>query len=122
MGTGRSLVRVVKKGAVSMTRKRFAIVAYDDYGRPSVPKPTEDTIQAWPQPVSGDDLERLPEGRRTKEVIKLYSLDEIYSTDTSEADMADIVTIDGKEYEVENVYDWDADGLYWKALAVRKDQ
>lgn len=120
MATGRSLVRVIKKGAETLPRKRFGIVAYDDHGRPSIPEPIEDTIEAWVQPVSGDDIEKLPQGRRTNEVVKIYSLDEIFSASTSDADMPDVIEIDGAEFEVENIYDWDDDGAYWKALAVRK--
>lgn len=122
MATGRSLERVIKKGAQTLTRKRNAVMVYDDYGRPAAPDSVEDTIEAWVQPVSGADLERLPEGRRTKKVIKLYSLDEIFSASTADAEMPDVIVVGSEEYEVENVFDWAADGAYWKALAVRKDQ
>ena len=122
MSTGRSLARVIKRGVVTLVRKRFDEVPYDDHGRPAIPDPEEDTIRAWFQPVTGDDLERLPQGRRTKKVVKFYSLDEIFSASTSKYDMPDIIVIEDEEFEVQNVSDWEADGAYWKALATRKDQ
>ena len=122
MATGRSLARVIQRGAVTLVRKRFDVVAYDDHGRALVPDGVEGTIEAWPQPLSGDDLKRLPEGRRTKKTLKFYSLDEIFSADTSEVNMPDIIVVGDEEYEVQNGVDWVSDGAYWKAIAVRKDQ
>ena len=122
MATGRSLARVIRRGAQTLTRLRFDVVAYDDHGRPIVPDGESDTIEAWPQPVSGEDMERLPEGRRTKKALKFYSLDEIHSASTSDADMPDIIVVDGDQYEVQNTVDWVADGAYWTAVGVRKDQ
>ena len=124
----RSLARVVKKGAVSIKVIRMSAGGYDANGRAVAPTETSLTIEMWNQPVSGDDLQRLPEGLRTQEVIKLYALAELRAGDRSTGRQPDELLIDGLRWQVEQVWNWSEDnwatldGRYWKALAIRKGQ
>lgn len=61
-------------------------------------------IVASLQPVSGQDLMHLPEGQRTKTVIKLYTNTVLYTVREAVSKVADIIVWEGKEYEVSRVW------------------
>lgn len=67
-------------------------------------------ISASVTQLSGRDLERLPEGRRTRGAIQVFA--------TSEVLVADRITWHGEEYEVDVAEDYSTYG-YWRALATR---
>lgn len=66
---------------------------------------TSFNILASIQPLSGNEMQSLPEGRREKEAIRLYTSTELKIAAEGGAN-ADVVTIAGKDYEVIAVYPW----------------
>lgn len=65
------------------TLQRFAKGAYDENGQYSQPEPTESTIQAHVQPLNGIEKQELPEGRRNKDTLKLYTDDKLRGVDSA---------------------------------------
>lgn len=59
---------------------------------------TATDIEANCQPATGEQLLRLPEGRRTKETLNIWTL-----TPISEQD---IIVRNNKTYEIDHVNDW----------------
>ena len=117
------MIRAIKKGATTHSVYRFGTQQYltgravDDAG-------TLLPIDMWEQPMSGDDLQRLPEGYRADNVKKFYALSEVRSAsiDSSDPYPADEIELDSKRWEVRRVWDWERDGGYWKVFATRKGQ
>ena len=73
------------------------------------------------QPGNGKDLEQLPEGDRTKEVIKVYVDYELRSADQGNGIEPDQILDRGETYEVKRVHSYTANGVYMytRALAVK---
>lgn len=74
------------------------------------------TVFATEQPLTGRDLVRIEEGDRSRERRKLYSADELFVSREGAGNAADIVTIDGIQFQVENVEKWSG---HWKAILVK---
>lgn len=72
-------------------------------------------ITASIQPATPKELQRLPEGDRTRDVIAIWTTTELR---VGEGAQADRVSYGGATYEVQAVERWDL-GAYWKALAAR---
>jgi hypothetical protein len=71
------------------------------------------TITASVQPLSGQDLQALPEGRRTDEVKAVFTTSELLTRDR--------LSIDGEVFEVDKVEPWPAFGLsYFRAVCSRR--
>lgn len=64
------------------------------------------TARAAVWPASGDDLRRLPEGRRTAESLNFVTVTELYVGGQGEAYEADTVSIRGESWEVSDVDAW----------------
>lgn len=94
---------------------------YDENGRWS-PNPIEvSDIKANVQPVLGKELDQVPEGRRNRATIKIYTIDQLYSvtTKTGEKRQPDIIEYKGEDYEIFQVWDW---GVYFKSMASIREQ
>lgn len=79
------------------------------------------TITASVSPAMGDDLKRLPEGRRSAESRCIYSTVLPQLGGQGLLYEADVVTIDGVNWEVEQVQTWNdpLSGLVcYKAIAL----
>lgn len=90
-------------------------------GRPSFPATTDTTILGSLQPVSGSDLQKLPEGDRSRVVMKLYAQAEL-RTATPGGAPADEVTFGGVRYLVYQSQPWPAVGgipAHWRCLLVK---
>lgn len=74
------------------------------------------TVCAVEQPLTGDELARLPEGLRTRGVRGLVC-DQPLLTEAS--GVADVVTIDGVEYEVQTSKPWTMGNFYEVVVARR---
>lgn len=61
---------------------------------------TEDLITVSVQPVSGEDLARLPEGVRTRDSIRLFTDDDLRTANEASGYAADQVEHDDEWYEV----------------------
>lgn len=74
------------------------------------------SVLASVQPVSADDILRIPEGDRERQMWKLYSADELRAANEATKAKPDQLTIDGDLFIVKMVEKWPA---YWKALAIK---
>jgi hypothetical protein len=74
-------------------------------------------VAASVTPARGNDLLRLPEGRRNEEAIRILTRTALSSGDKSIGREADRVTWLGRVYEVEHLQSWD--GAFYDAIAVR---
>lgn len=73
-------------------------------------------ITASIQPATPTELQRLPEGDRTKAIVAIWTATELRTAVAG--GRADRVAYGGATYEVQAVEAWDFGG-YWKALASR---
>jgi len=74
------------------------------------------------QPMGAKELELLPEGFRTKQVVKVYTPEELRTADAEAGHEADRVEYKGETFEVHSVEDWDDHGRFWKAICVKQGQ
>lgn len=58
------------------------------------------TLAMSVQPLSVEEMDALPEGRRNSKSVKIYSGDELLPADQTSGQNADIVVWIGKNYEV----------------------
>lgn len=77
------------------------------------------SILASVQPAEGEDLELLPEGQRTKTVLKLYTETLVKTASETAATLADVLTIDSKNYQVHHVEQQRSVIPHYKVLVVR---
>ncbi len=68
------------------------------------------------QPATPKELERLPEGQRTREVIAVWTDTELKTATVPVGSRGDRIAYGGASYEVQAVERWELGG-YWKALA-----
>lgn len=94
---------------------------WDDNGNwvPGAPVVLE--IKAVVQPLSSDELLIVPEGERTKQLIKVHTKEDIKITNESTLTDADVFVYNGDRYTVINVLNRKRLGGYNKALAVKID-
>lgn len=83
-------------------------------GRATLGATSSVSVRAAAYPVTGRELERLPEGLRTKELISLITADQLIPLAASNA--PDVVSVDGTDYEVQLVEAWTIGG-FWRAVA-----
>lgn len=91
-----------------------------DKGRYVPGATTELEIVASVQPAGGRDLQRLPEGQRTRETIAVWSPNEIRTANDAAGAAADRIEWQGRTYEVQLVEPW-VPGQYWRAIAAKMD-
>ena len=78
--------------------------------------------QASVQPVTGEDLQQLPELERTKEVLKIYTAAEVYLADQRTGAPSDLLEIRGKVYKAYHVEPWNYDFVFYKVFCVREKE
>jgi hypothetical protein len=83
-------------------------------------KASEFEIQATVEPLDGQDLLLIPEGERTKEMIRIYSELELKTADEACARKADVVRYQGKLYEVHKVKTWTQLIPHFETIAISK--
>jgi hypothetical protein len=88
--------------AQSVTRKRYGVGSYVG-GVWVQPTPVVMAIRASVQPATGEDLVSLPEGRRERETFKIYTVTDLRSGDEPLQIKADVLTLYGSEFEVQQV-------------------
>jgi hypothetical protein len=106
-------------GSRAITRTRFAAGTYGSDGRFVPGASTVTTIQASVHPVTGRELQRLDEGRRQRQAVRVLSVDELRTDDPRTATSADRVTIDGDVFEIGDVQRSTAVIPHYDAVAVR---
>lgn len=81
----------------------------------------EDTlsIQMSVQPLRVDEMDALPEGRRSSRAVKIYANVELLPADQDTGQNADVITWFGKAWEVVSCMPYQSGVLpHWKAVAV----
>lgn len=99
------------------TVKRPAATTYTG-GRRNAPSTTTFTVIAAVVPATGRQLERLPEGLRTNETKAMYAKGVLRAA-VEGAQEPDVVEIDGADWQVANVKDWQPNGGFTEALVQR---
>jgi hypothetical protein len=85
--------------------------------------PSTATITANVQPASTAKMTQvLPEGERVTEGIIVHSTSELVPTGRTPANRGDTIVWQGRRYEVISVGDWNTNGRFWRAIAVRNEQ
>lgn len=106
----------------TVTRIRYSAGAYAN-GVWTDGSETESDITASVQPVSGDDLLRMPEGLRTRDVVAIYTADSLRTANETDGIAADHVVHQDEEYEITSVERWTLPMLpHYRAIGVRVDR
>ncbi|NIY14228.1 MAG: hypothetical protein GWM98_04745 [Nitrospinaceae bacterium] len=79
-------------------------------------------IMAAVQNPTGEDLQKIEEGRRTEASIKLYSDFQFRTASVKDQRQPDLVLWGGDEYQIDHVENWTGDGCYYKAIATKRGQ
>lgn len=75
------------------------------------------------QPLTDEEMLLLPEAKRQKQVRKVYTASELKPVDVENDIKADEINIDGSEYVVFKVQNYNMGVLdHFKAIVVREDQ
>lgn len=78
---------------------------------------TEFTIMASVQPLSGEEMQMLPEGRKDTQAVRIYTDTPLK---TVSEDNPDILLYAGNSYEVTTVEPWQSNVIsHYKCLAVK---
>lgn len=80
------------------------------------------SIVASIQPTSGEDLVRLPEGVRTRELVTVFTPTELQVKNAPAGTEADRIAYKGASYEVQTVEKWDEQGGFYRAVAAKIEQ
>ena len=75
-------------------------------GRTQPPTTVVVSAKASVQPTSGRDLQRLPEGKGTQDLISVWTLAELLLGDVGSGILPDLILYQGSTYEVEHVEPW----------------
>lgn len=106
------LIESLDPSTLTVTRRAAAVLLR---GRAvGDPSPATFPIVAGVQPASGRDLQRLPEERRSEATIVLYTKTELVVGDPGSSE-ADLVEIDGEQWEVQHVEKWRS-SVYYRAI------
>lgn len=105
-------------GGVAVTRLRAAVGGYMN-GYWQAGTPVTDAITCSIQPMTGRDLQVLPEGQRADEVQVFYSTSELRTREPQQWD-ADTLLFAGVTWRVIRVKTWAALGAtYYRALVAK---
>ena len=105
----------------SITLESATVGSRDANGDYVAGTPITSTIQAVVQSLNSNELLTLPEGERTKKLIKLHTKEVLKTVNVFNSTSADKLIYNGEVYKVINVFDRLNNGGYMKAIAVRED-
>jgi hypothetical protein len=71
------------------------------------------TFNASVQPITGLDLQRMPQGFQDKYLVSVWSKTQLF--------LRDQLVINGDKFEVQHTDDWQGNGTYHKVIAQRLD-
>ena len=119
MNAGAIIARFARGATFAVTRR--AAPTYVD--GILVPGSTSSlTIVARPRPATGRDLLRLPEGRRSVETRIFETTTLLLVADQAGANNSDLVSIEGRLWEVQHVEEWPrsvADAAFYTVIVQR---
>ena len=113
---------------VGLQTRRLLVTRYESgawvNGRFEKGDPKVVSFYASVQPVSGQELLQLPEGHRTRNVVKAYACDNAFRVpNTNTLEPGDSVEIDAIPFVVLNVFRWTLPGStlsHWKAVLAQR--
>ena len=75
------------------------------------------------QPLSGSEIQMLPEGRRNMEAINIFTELRMFVSDEKNNRKASLIEYDGKNYEVHKVDNWaiGTDIPHYEIIAIKID-
>lgn len=79
------------------------------------------TIRMSVQPATDKDLQILPEGERTRRVLKGYTVTPLDTAEEPEVKRGDVILYDNTRFEVHHVERWIGDLSHYKVLMVETD-
>ena len=88
-------------GSIIVSVKRYGGYTLVE-GKPIMDPQTEFDIEANIQPASADDLVRVPEGQRDRDIQVVFTSTELFSANKTAERKADRIQYNGKAYEVFN--------------------
>lgn len=109
-------------GEEPILRLRFSAQVRDSDGYITDAVPVESLILASVQPMSGKDVEKLSEGERHREGLKLYTVSDLRTADQYAGTIADRVVIDDITYEVLHVERQRSVIPHYKAMVLRMQE
>jgi hypothetical protein len=107
-------VALLTSGTYTVTHRTAS--AYTD-GRRTAPTTSTESITASVQPASGRDIQRLPEGKRDRETIVIFTATQL-KVGLAGAQEADLISVNGSSFEVTTVEPWAALGNFYRCVAV----
>lgn len=116
----RNVISNYASGTYAITRR--AVATYDDNGYLESTVDTVVNLELSLQPVTGHDLQVLPEGLRPDDLIKVWSRDRLYTQ--TETNNADSFEHDGETWVVIRVKTWGSfktfsGGSHWECIAAK---
>jgi len=112
----KSIAMAFKKRLESIDVLRYAAGYYDDHGFWVQEDPTVIQILADIQPITGEALERIADGRDLKDVVSVWTMDVIRGLNEDDKIQPDQIIYGGKKYEIENIQIWDS---HIEAIGIR---
>lgn len=111
------LVSSFATGTYAVARRAVPAPPYTR-GRANDPIVTPLTITAAVFPVSGDELDRLPEGQDSSSFRTVFTTTPLVIAEAGGTHYTDRITIDGTEWEVQRVEPWQqaGGGAYYRCL------
>lgn len=111
-------------GEEAVTLTRYAAGSVGSDGRRTIGAGTASTIMASVQPLTGRQLQRLPEGERQSYPLVIYTVSDVRTADHIAGVPADRITTGGNTYEVGRVQRWPAAGPlpHYEAYLMRLDE
>lgn len=108
-----SVVSIFKTGTYTVTRSDTA--SYTSDGRLQPAAETTFTISASVQAAPARVLdESQPAGLQSSASFAVFTTTELRTTDAGQ--LPDVITIDGRDFQVTTVVDWATLGGYWQYL------
>ena len=101
---------IIDEFEVSLTRKRAAAPSAFTNGIATLGADVSAPFTGAVVPASPTAMLRLPEGRRSDRAIEVYTETDLVVADVTNGTRADVVTYEGRDYEVLDVRDWNDEG------------
>lgn len=86
-------------------------------GRRAAPATSTISILASVQPATGLVVSRLPEGKRNREAMTLFTVTELKTA--QDGNEPDLIVVDGGIFEVESVERWANAGNFYEVVLTR---
>lgn len=116
--TAHALSRLSNKYEV----RRTPFGAYDEHGRWNSRKAECFEICAVIQPSTPEEMKDLPENRRSRAGVSIWTDQRLHTVSTAESKQPDRIVYLDREWEIVQVADWSEIAGFFKALATRVDE